>query len=183
MWVLNFSLSLSLYCSTTQTFFFSHLSPWFPMKLSPWLKCNLAPFWGNRVNGRTSDRAEIRTINFKMQYLPGALSQSFVWGDKCMGTQIHLPPKSSLSSDFNHFILKLLENAKFVYVSRKKYWNILISGGRPLLIFNCGDASPVPQLLTLMISAQILPIKPQDQHQPIHRVPVNGSNTIVRFFE
>ena len=46
-----------------------------------------------------------------------------------MGIQIHLPPKSSLSSDFNHFILKLLENAKFLYVSLKKYWNILISGG------------------------------------------------------
>ena len=45
----------------------------------------------------------------------------FGGGDKFMGTQIRLPPKSSLSSDFNHFILKLLENAKFLYVSRKKY--------------------------------------------------------------
>ena len=27
-----------------------------------------------------------------------------------------------------------------------------------------------------------LPIEPQDQHQPIHRVPVNGSSMIVRFF-
>ena len=33
------------------------------------------------------------------------------------------------------------------------------------------------------ISAQILPIEPQDQHQPIHRVPVNGSSMTVRFFE
>ena len=32
------------------------------------------------------------------------------------------------------------------------------------------------------ISAQILPLKAQDQHQPIHRVPVNGSNMILRFY-
>ena len=41
-------------------------------------------------------------------------------GDGFMGTQIHLPPKFSFSSDFGHFILKMLENIKFAYVSRKK---------------------------------------------------------------
>ena len=30
---------------------------------------------------------------------------------------------------------------------------------------------------------QILPIEPQDQHQSIHRVLVDGSSMIVRFFE
>ena len=39
-----------------------------------------------------------------------------------------------------------------------------------------------PQLSNA-ISAQILPINPQDQHQPIHRVLVNGSSMIVRFCE
>ena len=34
--------------------------------------------------------------------------------------------------------------------------------------------------LSNAISAQILPL---DQHQPIHRVPVNGSSMIVRLFE
>ena len=37
-----------------------------------------------------------------------------------MGTQTHLPPKFSFSSDFGHFIFKMVENAKFSSVSRKK---------------------------------------------------------------
>ena len=46
---------------------------------------------------------------------------SFVWeGGGFMGTETHLPPKFLFSSDFGHFILKMLENAKFEYVSRKK---------------------------------------------------------------
>ena len=44
--------------------------------------------------------------------LPGASPPSFIWGDGFMGTQTHLPPKFSFSSDFGHFILKMLENAK-----------------------------------------------------------------------
>ena len=36
--------------------------------------------------------------------------------------------------------------------------------------------------LSNAISAQILPIEPQVQHQSIHRVPVNGSSMIVNFF-
>ena len=31
--------------------------------------------------------------------------------------------------------------------------------------------------------AELLPIEPQDQHQPVHRIPVNDSSMIVRFFE
>ena len=41
----------------------------------------------------------------------------FGGGDGFMGTQTHLPPKFSFSSDFGHFILKMVENAKFSYVS------------------------------------------------------------------
>ena len=33
------------------------------------------------------------------------------------------------------------------------------------------------------VFAQILSIEPQDQHQPIHRVPVNGLSASVRFFQ
>ena len=39
------------------------------------------------------------------------------------------------------------------------------------------------KLATFPTLAQVLPIEPQDQHQPIHRVPVNGSSMIVKFFE
>ena len=41
-------------------------------------------------------------------------------GKRFMGTQTHLPPKFSFSTDFGHFISKVLENAKFANVSRKK---------------------------------------------------------------
>ena len=37
-----------------------------------------------------------------------------------IGTQTHLPPKFSFASDFGHFILKMLENAKQIYVLRKR---------------------------------------------------------------
>ena len=37
--------------------------------------------------------------------------------------------------------------------------------------------------LSNAICAQILPTELQDQHQPIYWVHVNGSSTIVRFFE
>ena len=45
-----------------------------------------------------------------------ASPRSFVWGDGCKGTQTHLPPIFSFSSDFGHFILKMEENAEFSYV-------------------------------------------------------------------
>ena len=32
-----------------------------------------------------------------------------------VGTEVHLPPKLSFFSDFGHFILKVLESAKFAY--------------------------------------------------------------------
>ena len=40
-------------------------------------------------------------------------------GDEFIGTQTHLLPKFSFCSDFGHFILKMVENAKFSSVLRK----------------------------------------------------------------
>ena len=48
---------------------------------------------------------------------------------------------------------------------------------------NLGQDRNLDNQLSNAISVQILSIEPQDQHQPIHRVPVNGSSTIVRFSE
>ena len=66
----------------------------------------------------------------------GASPPSFVWGgDGFMGAQTHLPQKINFSSDFGQFISKMLENAKFANVTRKKilkYHNVW------------GDASPRP---------------------------------------
>ena len=47
---------------------------------------------------------------------------------------------------------------------------------------NLGQGRNSDNQLSNAISAQILSIEPQDQHEPIHRVPVNRSSTIVRFF-
>ena len=55
-----------------------------------------------------------------------------------MGTQTHLPPKFSVTSDFGHFILKMLKNAKFLICVKKKDTEIssVLGGGgcRPPLI-------------------------------------------------
>ena len=51
---------------------------------------------------------------------PGAPPRCFVWRDGFVGTQTHLTPKFSFSSDFGHFISKVVENAKLSYVSRNK---------------------------------------------------------------
>ena len=61
-----------------------------------------------------------------------------------ISTQSHLPPKFSFSSDFGHFILKILENAK-IYVLRKKilkYPNFC--GGRPRGFLKCGGTPATP---------------------------------------
>ena len=67
--------------------------------------------------------------------------RSFVWGDGFIGTQpAHLPPKFSVSSDFGHFILNMLENAKLLYVSRKK----ILKSDVPRQFFDCGGRVPRP---------------------------------------
>ena len=44
----------------------------------------------------------------------------FGGGDGFIGTQTHLPQKVGFSSDFSHFILKMVKNVNLSYVSRKK---------------------------------------------------------------
>ena len=68
-----------------------------------------------------------------------------------MATQTYLPPKFSFSTDFGHFILKMLENAKFAYVSRKNILKYQFLGGTsPADFSTAGDASPPPFLTPMM---------------------------------
>ena len=32
----------------------------------------------------------------------------------CIGAQTHLPPKCSVSSEFSHFVLKMMENGEII---------------------------------------------------------------------
>ena len=75
----------------------------------------------------------------------------------CLGGRIHRhpnppTPKFSFSSDFGHFILKMMENAKNVIRVKKKDAEIsTFLGGRPPLIFRLqGTCPPVPPLSTPM---------------------------------
>ena len=47
-----------------------------------------------------------------------------------IGTQTHLPPKFSFSSNLGHFVLKMLENAKILYVKKKYTEMSKFLGGR-----------------------------------------------------
>ena len=77
--------------------------------------------------------------------MPGASPRSFVWGDWFIGTQTHLPPKFSFSSDFDHFILKMVENAKFSGVKNKDTEiSSFLGGTSPADFSTAGDASPRP---------------------------------------
>ena len=60
-----------------------------------------------------------------------------------IGTQTHLPQKFSFSSDFGHFILKILENAEKKF-QEKSYWNIQISGGSAPAFFKVRGSWPPP---------------------------------------
>ena len=61
-----------------------------------------------------------------------------------MGTEVHLPPKFSFSSDFGHFVLKMLENAKFSCVKKKRYY---MRDKKTADFSAAGDTSPVPPAL------------------------------------
>ena len=50
-------------------------------------------------------------------------------GGRNLFRQTHLPPNSVFSSDFGHFILKILNNVKFLVSSLKISVKIAISGG------------------------------------------------------
>ena len=81
--------------------------------------------------------------------------------DGFMGTKTHLPPKLSFSSDFGHFISKMLENAKFANVLRKKILKYQFLGGTsPADFSTAGDASPPPPLSTPMPSRHVPPKSP-----------------------
>ena len=71
-------------------------------------------------------------------------------GDGSIDTQTNLPPKFSFFSDFRHFILKMVENVKWSYVSSKKmlqyhnFWR----GRPPLIFFYCGGRAAVKKKMS-----------------------------------
>ena len=54
-------------------------------------------------------------------FLMRRIRQALSFWTKLSPPKTHLPPKFSFSSDFGHLILKMLKNAKFSFVSRKKF--------------------------------------------------------------
>ena len=73
------------------------------------------------------------------------VSTKFCWGDGFIGTQTHLPPKFSFSSDFGHFILKMMENAKIVHMGQKKAEiSSFLGGTSPQIVRLRGARLPVP---------------------------------------
>ena len=63
-----------------------------------------------------------------------------------MGTQSHLPPNSIFSSDFGHFILKMLDYSKMLgtCVKKKVAEMSQFLGGRPPLISRLRGRVPRP---------------------------------------
>ena len=100
-----------------------------------------------RLSQRTSTALDSRSWRSPSR---GVATKFFFGGDGFIGTQTHLPPKISFSSDFGHFILKMVGNAKYSSVSRKKDAKISsFLGGRPPLIFRLrGTRPPVPPPLS-----------------------------------
>ena len=76
-----------------------------------------------------------------------------------MSTQTHLPPKFSISSDFGHFTLKMLENVKFKCVKKKVTQISLYLGD--VHVPHLGDVH-VPPLSALML--QFPPSAPVAAH-------------------
>ena len=75
----------------------------------------------------------------------GASPRSFVWGDGFIGTQTHLPPKFSFSSDFGQFILEMVENAKLSCVKKNDAEiSYFLGGTSPADFSTAGDASARP---------------------------------------
>ena len=69
--------------------------------------------WGAKL---LSKRNGVRTILGDVQ---GRRHEVLFGGDGFIGTQTNLPPKFSFSSDFGHFILKMVINAKLSCVKKK----------------------------------------------------------------
>ena len=101
-----------------------------------------------QTNKRTNRQTHPRQI--KQTTLPysvgGRLTQGrrrevLFEGDGFMGTETNLPPKLMFSSDFSHFILEMLDYAKFYTrcIKKRSCWNSIISGGTsPRWFLDCG---------------------------------------------
>ena len=72
----------------------------------------------------------------------GRRHEILISGVGFMDTQTHLPPKFSFSTDFEHFILKML--AKTLYVLRKKDPEIskFLEGLDPVVVKSTGMVTP-----------------------------------------
>ena len=93
----------------------------------------------------------------------GAATKFCLGGDGLMGTQTHLLPKFSFSSDFGHFIWEMLENVKKYTCEEKSCWNILISEGTSPLISRLRETRPpVPPFSAPMRTDDV-----SEQH-PVH---------------
>ena len=119
-------------------------------------RCATSPPIPAAVGTTVTNHTTTQIGSKKTTSIPGASPRSFVRGDGFIGTQTHLPPKFGFSSDFGHFILKMVKNAKFSSMSRKKkmlkyhhFW-----GDVPADFSTAGDASPVPPLSTLMLNSK-----------------------------
>ena len=69
-----------------------------------------------------------------------------------MGTQTHLAPIVIFSSDFGHFIVKMLDYSKKYTYQERSCWNVIISGGTsPADFSNAGTRPPPPPLSAPMV--------------------------------
>ena len=108
--------------------------------------------WQCLNNKQTAPPCRRATCTFK-----GAATKFCLRGDGFMGTQTHLPPKSIFSSDFGHFILKMLDYIQKNYVSRKKLLKYHNFGGTsPADFSTAGDVSPRLPFLAPMLTVSTL---------------------------
>ena len=63
-------------------------------------------------------------------------------GGRILVRQTHLPPNSDFSSDFGHFVSKILKNIKKLLVHLKDSVKIVISGGMSPFYFLTGGTRP-----------------------------------------
>ena len=76
---------------------------------------------------------------------PGRRYEVLFGGDGFIGTETHISPKFSFSSDFGHFFWKWWKMQNFHMCQEKRYWNIIISWGGgdiPRWFFYCGGRIP-----------------------------------------
>ena len=77
----------------------------------------------------------------------------FWLGGRILVRQIHLPPKFDFSSDFGHFILKILKKSIFLLFPFLKILKIAISvGTSPFMFLTGGTRPPRPPVSGLMVT-------------------------------